>query len=217
MVDSTTKIGVIAKKIGMTNLFQEDKLIACTIVKATPCVVTQIKTTDKDGYEAVQIATYEKKAKHTNKAMAGHFKKANVTPKKKIVEFRGTPATWGKNITPTLGSTIEVQDIFEEGEYIDVVGTAKAHGFTGVVKRHGFKGSKEHTHGQGDQARASGSIGACATPSRVFKGKRMAGRSGGQRVTVSNLKIIKIIKEQGIVIIGAPIPGNNKSIIILQK
>ncbi|MCC7330970.1 MAG: 50S ribosomal protein L3 [Flavobacteriales bacterium] len=202
--------GLIGKKLGMTSVFSaEGKNIPCTIIEAGPCVVTQVKKVDTDGYEAVQIAFGEKKEKHTPKAMQGHFKKAGVEPKRKLVEFDGFE---GKNLGDTIGA-----DIFEEGEWVDVVGTSKGKGFQGVVRRHGFGGVGESTHGQHNRLRAPGSIGACSTPARVFKGMRMAGRMGGDRVKVQNLEVIKVYSDKNLLVIKGSIPGAKGSYVLIEK
>jgi len=204
--------GIIGKKIGMTSIFSADgQAVACTLVEAGPCVVTQVKNVETDGYEAVQLGYGEKKEKHTTKPMLGHFKKAGTTPKRKLVEFKGF------NKTLTLGDTLTVQDVFAEGEFIDAVGTSKGKGFQGVVKRHGFSGVGGATHGQHNRLRHPGSIGACSFPSRVFKGLRMAGRTGGNRVTVQNLRILKVLPEQNLVVVSGSIPGAKNSLVILEK
>jgi len=196
----------------MTSIFSADgQAVACTLVEAGPCVVTQVKNVETDGYEAVQLGYGEKKEKHTTKPMLGHFKKAGTTPKRKLVEFKGF------NKTLTLGDTLTVQDVFAEGEFIDAVGTSKGKGFQGVVKRHGFSGVGGATHGQHNRLRHPGSIGACSFPSRVFKGLRMAGRTGGNRVTVQNLRILKVLPEQNLVVVSGSIPGAKNSLVILEK
>ena len=177
--------GIIGKKIGMTSVFGANgKYIPCTIIEAGPCVVSQVKTLDKDGYEAVQLAFGEKKEKHTSTAMKGHFAKATTTPKRKLVEFLGFPTA------KSLGETVTVE-LFAEGEFVDVIGTSKGKGFQGVVKRHGFSGVGGQTHGQHNRLRAPGSIGQSTTPGRVYKGKRMAGRMGQDTVTVKNLEVFE--------------------------
>ncbi|MES2730284.1 MAG: 50S ribosomal protein L3 [Bacteroidota bacterium] len=204
--------GIIGKKIGMTSIFGADgQYVACTLIEAGPCVVTQVKNVDTDGYEAVQLGYGEKKEKHTTKPMIGHFKKANTTPKRKLVEFKGFKETLN------LGDTIQVQDVFAEGEFLDAVGTSKGKGFQGVVKRHGFAGVGGATHGQHNRLRHPGSIGACSFPSRVFKGLRMAGRMGGNRVTVENLRVLKVIPEQNLLVLSGSIPGAKNSLVILEK
>jgi large subunit ribosomal protein L3 len=203
--------GIIGKKIGMTSLYTaEGKNVPCTLVQAGPCVVTQVKTIEKDGYNAIQLGFGEKKDKHTTSALAGHFKGAQTTPKKKLVEFKTEDQDF------TLGQEITVA-LFEEGEFVDVVGTSKGKGFQGVVKRHGFSGVGGQTHGQHNRARHPGSIGACSTPSRVFKGMRMAGRMGNDRVKVQNLRVLRILPEQNLIAISGAIPGAKNSYVYLEK
>jgi len=205
--------GIIGKKIGMTSIYDEaGKNLPCTVIEAGPCVVTQVRTIETDGYEAIQLAFDDKKDKHTTKALKGHFKKAGVSPKKVIAEFTRFEADHQKK----FGDILKV-DIFIEGEYIDVVGTAKGKGFQGVVKRHGFSGVGGQTHGQHDRLRAPGSVGASSWPSRVFKGTRMAGRMGGQRVKVINLQILKIIPEKNLILVKGAIPGSNGSYVIVER
>jgi large subunit ribosomal protein L3 len=204
--------GIIGKKIGMTSVFSADgQSVACTVVEAGPCVVTQVKTADTDGYEAVQLGYGDKKEKNTPNPLLGHFIMANTTPKRKLVEF--------KEFTNSLnvGDTITVADVFKEGEFVDVVGTSKGKGFQGVVKRHGFSGVGGQTHGQHNRARHPGSVGASSFPSRVFKGTRMAGRTGGDRVTVQNLQVVRIIPEQNLILISGSVPGAKNSFVILEK
>ena len=204
--------GLIGKKIGMTTYFNEDgKSVTCTLIEAGPCVVTQVKSVEKDGYKAVQLAFSEKREKSTSKPLAGHFKKANTTPKSKLVEFK----EFGKELS--LGDSISLTDIFVEGDTLDAVGTSKGKGFQGVVKRHGFSGVGGQTHGQHNRARHPGSIGSSSFPSRVFKGIRMAGRTGGDRVTVQNLKVVKIFADKNLVLISGAVPGAKNSFIILEK
>jgi len=204
--------GIIGKKIGMTSIFSADgQSVACTLIEAGPCVVTQVKNLETDGYEAVQLGYGEKKEKHTTKPMIGHFKKANTTPKRKLVEFKGFTQKLN------LGDTLQVQDVFAEGEFLDAVGTSKGKGFQGVVKRHGFSGVGGQTHGQHNRLRHPGSIGACSFPSRVFKGLRMAGRMGGDRVTVQNLRVLKVLPEQNLIVLSGSIPGAKNSLVILEK
>lgn len=203
--------GLIGKKIGMTSVFQEDgKNLACTVVELGPCVVTQVRTNETDGYEAVQLGYGEAKEKNTSAQLKGHLKKAKTTPKKKIVEFNGFDSVG-------LGDTISAADLFEEGEFVDVVGTSKGKGFQGVVKRHNFAGVGQATHGQHNRQRHPGAIGACSTPSRVFKGLKMAGRMGNDRVKMQNLKILRIIGEKNLVLISGAIPGANNSFVIVEK
>jgi len=203
--------GIIGKKIGMTSIFGTDgKQTACTIIEAGPCVVTQVKTPEIDGYSAVQIAYGEKKEKNTPKAELNHFAKANTTAKRVVKEFRNS------TLDQTLGGTITV-DIFAEGENVEVVGTTKGKGFQGVVKRHGFHGVGEGSHGQHDRQRAPGSVGGSSYPSRVFKGMRMAGRMGQDRVKVKGLKIVKIFPDKNYLLISGSVPGHNGSIVLIQK
>lgn len=204
--------GIIGKKIGMTSVFNaEGKSIGCTLIQAGPCVVTQVKTEDTDGYKAVQLGFEEKKDKATDKASAGHFKKANTTPKRKLVEFK----EFSKDLS--LGDTISLADVFVEGDFTDAIGTSKGKGFQGVVKRHGFAGVGGQTHGQHNRLRHPGSIGACSFPSRVFKGTRMAGRTGGNRVKIQNLTIVKILADKNLVLVSGAVPGAINSFVILEK
>ena len=203
--------GIIGRKIGMTSLFTpEGKSVAATLIQAGPCVVTQVKTVEVDGYAAIQLGYGDKKEKLANKAETGHFKKANTTPKVKIVEFR----TEGENYT--LGDTLDV-NFFEEGEYLDVVGTSKGKGFQGVVKRYNFAGVGGQTHGQHNRARHPGSIGACSWPSRVFKGMRMAGRMGNDRVKVQNLRVLRVIADKNLILVSGSVPGAKNSLVVLEK
>ncbi|MFO0322152.1 MAG: 50S ribosomal protein L3 [Bacteroidota bacterium] len=203
--------GLIGKKIGMTSFFDANgKYVPCTVIEVGPCVVTQVKTNEKDGYSALQLAFDEKKEKHTSSAMKGHFELSKTTPKRKIVEFRSFEET--KN----LGDVIKV-DLFAEGEYVDVVGTSKGKGFQGVVKRHGFGGVGGTTHGQHDRSRAPGSLGASSDPSRVFKGMRMAGRLGGDRKKIQNLIVVKILPEKNLLLVKGSIPGAKGSYVTIQK
>ncbi len=203
--------GIIGKKVGMTSIFDaEGKNIPCTVIEAGPCVVTQIRTDEKDGYSAVQLAFDEAKEKNTSAPLKGHFAKAKTTPKRKLVEFKTFPDE------KQLGELVTVS-IFEEGEYIDVVGTSKGKGFQGVVKRHGFGGVGGATHGQHNRQRSLGSLGAASWPSRVFKGKKMAGRMGGDRVKVQNLQVLKIYEEQNLLVVSGSIPGAKGSYVIVDK
>ena len=207
--------GLIGKKIGMTSVFDANgKNIPCTVIEAGPCVVTQIRTEEVDGYAAVQIAYDEKKEKHTSAPMLGHFKKANTTPKRKLVEFEND---FDKELQ--LGDQITVSDIFTEDEeaWVDVTGISKGKGFQGVVKRHGFAGVGGQTHGQHNRLRAPGSLGASSWPSRVFKGMRMAGRTGGDRVKILNLKVIKVIPENNLILVKGSIPGAKGSYVIVEE
>ncbi len=204
--------GLIGKKIGMTSVFSaEGKNIPCTVLEAGPCVVTQVKTLDNDGYEAVQLAYDDKKEKRTNKAEAGHFKNAKTSPKRKIVEF--TPE---EGVEYKLGDVITVE-AFKDDNWVDVTGYSKGKGFQGVVKRYNFRGVNDATHGQHNRLRAPGSLGASSYPSRVFKGMRMAGRTGNARVKVLNLRILKIIPENNIIIVKGSVPGPKGSYILIEK
>ena len=197
----------------MTSIYDEKgKNVPCTVIEAGPCVVTQVKTKEKDGYEAIQLAYDDKKEKHTSKALAGHFAKASVSPKKIVREFTRFEAGHQKK----YGDVLTV-DIFVEGEYIDVVGYAKGKGFQGVVKRYNFAGVNDATHGQHNRMRAPGSIGASSYPSRVFKGMRMAGRTGGNRVKLINLQVLKIIPEKNLIIVNGAVPGPKGSYVILER
>jgi len=203
--------GLIGKKIGMTSLFDENgKNIACTVIEAGPCVVTQLKTTDTDGYNAIQIAYGDKSEKNIAQPQVGHFKKAGTTPKSEVIEIDSL------NEEVKLGDEIAV-DIFIEGEFVDVSGTSKGKGFQGVVKRHGFGGVGQATHGQHNRLRAPGSIGAGSDPSRVFKGMRMAGRTGGSKVMVENLQILKVDKEKNLLVVSGSVPGAKNSYVIITK
>jgi len=203
--------GIIGKKIGMTSIFTPDgKQHACTIIEAGPCVVSQVKTKDSDGYTAVQLAYGDKREKHVNKSEAGHFAKASASPKKIVKEFRDF------SIEKAIGETITCE-IFTEGEKVDVVGTSKGKGFQGVVKRHGFSGVGEQSHGQHDRQRAPGSIGNSSDASRVFKGMRMAGRMGGDRVKAKSLKVLRIFSDKNYILVSGSVPGHNGSIVLIQK
>jgi large subunit ribosomal protein L3 len=203
--------GIIGKKVGMTSIFDEaGKNIPCTVIEAGPCVVTQIRSVDTDGYSAVQLGYGEQKDKHTTGPLKGHFQKAGVTPKRKLVEFK----TFEDE--KSLGDTITV-DIFQIGDFVDVVGTSKGKGFQGVVKRHGFGGVGMQTHGQHNRLRAPGSLGASSWPSRVFKGMRMAGHMGSERVKVQNLQVVKVYAEQNLLVVKGSIPGAKGSFVIVDK
>jgi len=203
--------GLIGKKIGMTSIFGKDgKQLACTVIEAGPCVVTQVKTTEKDGYKAVQISYGERKEKNFPSALNGIYKKANTTPKSKMVEFKGFEEEL------SIGQSLTV-DLFAEGEYVDVVGTSKGKGFQGVVKRHGFSGVGMQTHGQHNRLRAPGSLGASSDPSRVMKGMRMAGRMGGVRVKKTNLEILKVMKDQNLIVVRGSVPGHKGSFVYIEK
>jgi len=203
--------GIIGKKVGMTSVYNaEGKNIPCTVIQAGPCVVTQVKTVEIDGYASVQLAYDEKKDKNTSKPMKGHFAKANTTAKKKLVEFKKF------NDAKSIGEVITAE-LFVEGDLIDVVGTSKGKGFQGVVKRHGFAGVGGQTHGQHNRLRAPGSLGASSWPSKVFKGMRMAGRMGGDRVKIQNLQVLKVYPEQNLLVVSGSIPGAKGSYVILEK
>ncbi|MGB1075764.1 MAG: 50S ribosomal protein L3 [Flavobacteriales bacterium] len=204
--------GLIGKKIGMTSLYSAaGKNIPCTILEVGPCVVTQLRTMEKDGYEAIQLGFGEKSEKRTSKAMQGHFKRAGVGPMKKLVEFR----SFEQELQP--GDELKVDDVFSEGEFVSVIGTSKGKGFQGVVKRHGFGGVGQATHGQHNRLRAPGSIGAASTPSRVFKGMRMAGQTGNQRVTIENLEVVKVLPEDGVLVVKGAVPGHRGSTVVIRK
>jgi large subunit ribosomal protein L3 len=208
--------GIIGKKVGMTSIFMEDgKNVACTLIEAGPCVVTQVKNQDTDGYTAVQLAYDDRKEKNTPKALRGHFSKAKTSPKKKVVEFRDFRSEFEDKVK--LGNTIKVDEVFAENDFLDAIGTSKGKGFQGVVKRHGFGGVGRRTHGQHNRERAPGSIGACSFPSRVFKGLRMAGRTGGKRVKVLNLKVMKVYADKNLILVSGSVPGAKNSYIILEK
>jgi large subunit ribosomal protein L3 len=203
--------GLIGRKIGMTSLFDENgKNIPCTVIEAGPCVVTQVRTKEKDGYEALQLGFDDKKEKSATKAEKGHFKKAGTAPKRKVVEFQGFEGEY------KLGDIIDVS-LFEKGEFVDITGISKGKGFQGVVKRHGFGGVGQATHGQHNRLRAPGSIGASSYPSRVFKGMRMAGRMGGEQVTVQNLKVLEVVPEKNLLIVKGAIPGHKNAYITIHK
>ncbi|MCO5259174.1 MAG: 50S ribosomal protein L3 [Crocinitomicaceae bacterium] len=202
--------GIIGRKVGMTSIYSaEGKALPCTVIEAGPCVVTQVKTQDRDGYDAVQLGFGTRKEKNTPNALKGHFKKANTEPKAKLAEFKGFD-----NLN--LGDVVTTE-IFEEGEFVDVTGTSKGKGFQGVVKRHGFGGVGQTTHGQHNRLRAPGSIGAASYPAKVFKGMRMAGQTGNARVTTDNLQILKVLTDKNLLVVKGSVPGANGSIVIVQK
>jgi large subunit ribosomal protein L3 len=203
--------GLIGKKIGMTSLYDEKgNNLACTIIEAGPCVVTQIKNEEKDGYNSVQLGFLDKKERNINKAEAGHFKNANTAPKSNLFEFKNFENEL------SIGDVLNV-DHFSEGEFVDVSGTSKGKGFQGVVKRHGFAGVGQSTHGQHNRLRAPGSIGAASYPARVFKGMKMAGQMGNEKVTVQNLKVIKVVPEKNLLVIKGCVPGHKNSIVTIRK
>ena len=204
--------GLIGKKIGMTSVYNADgQALACTVIETGPCVVTQVRSIEKDGYTAVQLGYGDKKEKHSNKPEIGHFKKAGTTPKRKLVEFKEFEQELD------LGTTLTVADVFTELDFVDVVGTVKGRGFQGVVKRHGFGGVGGQTHGQHNRGRHPGSIGACSFPSRVFKGIRMGGRMGGNRVKVQNLRVLRVMPEQNLLVVSGSVPGAKNSYVIIEK
>ena len=204
--------GIIGKKVGMTTIFNaEGQAVPCTLIEAGPCVVTHVRTEEKDGYKAIQLGYGEKKEKNTSRPLVGHFKKAGTTPKRKLVEFKEFDKEY------SLGDTIRIEDVFAEGDFLDASGNSKGRGFQGVVKRHGFAGVGGQTHGQHNRGRHPGSIGACSFPSRVFKGIRMAGRMGNTRTTVQNLKVLKVLADQNLIVISGSIPGAKNGYITLHK
>ncbi|MCX2720686.1 50S ribosomal protein L3 [Lentiprolixibacter aurantiacus] len=203
--------GLIGKKIGMTSIFDErGKNIPCTVIEAGPCVVTQVRTEEVDGYSALQLGFDDKAEKRANKAEMGHVKKAGTSPKKKVVEFRDFEGEF------KLGDTLGV-DLFNEGDFVDVSATSKGKGFQGVVKRHGFGGVGQATHGQHNRLRAPGSIGAASYPARVFKGMRMAGRMGGETVTVQNLRVLKVVPEKNLLVLKGCVPGHKNAYVTIEK
>ncbi len=210
--------GLIGKKIGMTSLYNEaGKNIPCTVLEVEPCTVTQVKTEETDGYKAVQLGTGYRKDKRTSAALKGHFKKAGSENKAKLVEFRTAHGytQFGEDVK--VGSNLSVADLFEEGEFVDVVGKSKGKGFQGVVKRHNFGGVGQATHGQHNRQRHPGSIGAASYPARVFKGMRMAGQTGDERVKVQNLQVLKVDAEKNLLVLSGAVPGAKGSYIIVEK
>ncbi len=208
--------GIIGKKIGMTSIYSADgQNVACTVVEAGPCVVTQVKNVETDGYKAVQLAYGDRKPKNTSKALLGHFSKAKTTPKKKVVEFRNFRDEFDHLVD--VGNVISVHEVFAEGEFLDAIATSKGKGYQGVVKRHNFGGVGQSTHGQHNRLRAPGSIGACSYPARVFKGMKMAGRMGGNRVKVINLQVLKIVPEKNLILLSGSVPGSKNSYVVLEK
>jgi len=204
--------GIIGRKIGMTSIYSaEGKATPCTVIEAGPCVVTQIKTQERDGYDAIQLGYGERKEKNTPKALQGHFKKASTSPKQKLVEFKDLDL---ENLN--LGDEVTV-DVFEEGAFVSIVGTSKGKGFQGVVKRHGFGGVGQSTHGQHNRLRAPGSIGAASYPARVFKGMRMAGQTGNKRVMIENLQILKVISDKNLIVVKGSVPGAKGSTVIIEN
>ena len=208
--------GIIGKKLGMTSLFDSmGRSVGCTVIQAGPCFVTQIKDRNKDGYRAIQLSFDELKSKKVTKSIKGHFSSSNVDPKRKIVEFRNFRKEFDSKVK--LGMEINIDDVFNENEFLDVTSISKGKGFQGVVKRHNFGGVGQNTHGQHNRNRAPGSIGAGSTPSRVFKGMRMAGRTGGQKVTMQNLRILKINQKDNLIYVGGSVPGSKDSYVVLSN
>ncbi len=204
--------GIIGKKVGMTSIFDEfGRNVACTVIEAGPCVVTQVKTDDTDHYSALQLAYGDKKEKSSTQQLVGHFKAAGTGPKSDVIEFRDM------NLAKALGDTVTVDEVFVEGDKIAAVGTSKGKGFQGVVKRHNFRGVNDATHGQHNRQRAPGSIGAASYPARVFKGMRMAGRDGGGRVTVKNLRVLKVFPDRNLILVKGAVPGPKGGTVILHK
>lgn len=206
--------GIIGKKIGMTSFYNETgKNVSCTVVEAQPNVVTQVKTSDdSDGYNAIQLAVGEKKEKNTTKSMLGHFAKAKTTPKYKLSEFRDFDS-----VEKAIGDSVTIEEVFAEGDTVNVIGTSKGKGFQGVVKRYNFKGVGDATHGQHNRLRAPGSVGAASTPSKVIKGMRMGGRTGGKRIKTMNLKVVKILADKNLILIKGAIPGPKGGFVIIEK
>ncbi len=210
--------GLIGKKIGMTSLYSEaGKNIPCTVLEIEPCTVTQVKSVETDGYEAVQVGTGYRKDKRTTAALKGHFKKAGSESKHKMVEFRAHHGNTPFSDDVVLGKELRIEEIFEEGEYVDIIGTSKGKGFQGVVKRHGFAGVGQATHGQHNRQRHPGSIGAASYPARVFKGLRMGGQMGTDRVKIQNLQVLKIDSEKNLLVVSGAVPGAKGSYIIVEK
>lgn len=204
--------GLIGKKIGMTSIFNEaGKNVACTVIELGPNVVTQVKNEETDGYTALQLGYGDKKEKRTSNQLVGHFSKAGTAPKRKVAEVRNF------NIAKALGETITVEEVFAEGDLVSVIGTSKGKGFQGVVKRHSFRGVNDATHGQHNRQRAPGSVGAASYPARVFKGMRMAGRTGGDRIKVKNLEILKIFADKNAVLVKGAVPGHKGGFVIIEK
>jgi large subunit ribosomal protein L3 len=204
--------GLIGKKVGMTSIYSAaGKNLPCTVLEVGPCVVTQVRTLERDGYEAVQLGYGERSEKHTSKAMQGHFKRAGVSPQRRLVEFNA----FEQELQP--GDTLNVDVVFTEGQFVSISGKSKGKGFQGVVKRHGFAGVGQATHGQHNRLRAPGSIGAASTPARVFKGMRMAGQMGNSRVTIENLEILKVLPEEGLLVVKGAVPGHKGASVIIRK
>jgi len=204
--------GIIGKKVGMTNFYDDNgKNLACTVIQAGPCIVTQVKTEETDGYSSVQLGFEEKKEKNTPNPLKGHFGKAGTTPKKKLKEFKDFEAEY------KAGDVITIEDVFTDGDFVDVTGTSKGKGFQGVVKRHNFGGVGQATHGQHNRQRHPGAIGACSYPARVFKGLKMAGRTGNDKVKVENLKVVKIFPDKNLLLVTGSVPGAKNSYVFIEK
>ncbi|HKK88901.1 MAG TPA: 50S ribosomal protein L3 [Saprospiraceae bacterium] len=204
--------GIIGKKLGMTSIYDESgRHIPCTIIEAGPCVVAQVKNEESDGYEAIQLAFDDRKEKTSTKPLVGHYKKAGATPKRKAVEFRNS------TLEKSIGDTVTIEDVFNEGDIVHAVGISKGKGFQGVVKRHGFTGAGEKTHGQKHTLRAPGSIGAASYPAKVIKGMKMAGQTGNDRVKIRNLNVVKMFPERNLLLIKGAVPGHKGSYIIIEK
>lgn len=204
--------GILGRKIGMTSFYDKNgKNVACTVIEAGPCVVTQVKTSDTDGYYAVQLGFGEKREKSTSKPLMGHFSSANTTPKKYVAEFRNF------GVEKSLGDELVMEEVLAEGDMVNVVGTSKGKGFQGVVKRHGFKGVGDATHGQHNRQRAPGSIGAASFPAKVIKGMRMGGQMGNSRVKLKNLEVLKIHSEENLLVVKGAVPGHKGSFLIIEK
>lgn len=204
--------GLIGKKLGMTSVYDKNgRNVACTIIEAGPCVVTQVRDEETDGYRSLQLGFGERREKNTPKALQGHFGKANTTPKRKVVEFRDC------NLDKALGDTVVLEDVLKEGDKVNVVGTSKGKGFQGVVKRHGFGGVGQATHGQHNRGRAPGSIGQSSTPSKVIKGMRMGGQMGNERVKIQRLQVLKVFPEQNLVLIKGAVPGHKGAFVVIEK
>jgi len=204
--------GLIGKKVGMTSIYgASGKNIPCTVIEVGPCVVTQVRTLERDGYKAVQLGFGDRPEKNTSKAMQGHFKRAGVSPQRTLVEFK----SFKDEFQP--GDSIKVEDVFNEGEFVSVIGTSKGKGFQGVVKRHVFAGAGQATHGQHNRLRAPGSIGAASYPARVFKGMRMAGQMGNARLTIENLEVLKVLPEEGVLVVKGAVPGHKGCTVVIRK
>lgn len=204
--------GIIGKKVGMTSYYDENgKNLSCTVIQAGPCVVTQVKTLENDGYSSIQLGFDEKKEKNTPSPLVGHFKKASTTPKRKLKEFKDF------NVELKEGDVVTLEDVFASGDFVDITGTSKGKGFQGVVKRHNFGGVGQSTHGQHNRQRHPGAIGACSYPARVFKGLKMAGRTGNDKVKIENLKVVKIYPDKNLLLVTGSVPGAKNSYVFIEK